>query len=70
MIVDFGFDLAGRREPRLWRGMACGVAAAVAEAAPYLVLLRALMAVFEGNAGLLLALEAALILLVAFTRSR
>jgi len=66
MIVDFGFDLAGRREPRLWRGLAYGVAAAAAEAVPYLVLLHALTAVFEGGAGPLLALGTALVLLAAF----
>jgi len=65
MIVDFGFDLAGRREPRLWRGLALGVAAALVEAIPYVELARVLIAVFAGRADVALAVEAALVLMVA-----
>ncbi|TWT15275.1 ABC transporter ATP-binding protein [Reyranella sp. CPCC 100927] len=65
MIVDFGFDLAGRREPRLWRGLALGVAAALVETIPYVELARVLIAVFAGRADVALAVEAALVLTVA-----
>ena len=64
MIADFGFDLAGRPEPRLWRGLAFGVAAALVEALLYVELYRVLIVVFGGNADLWLALEAGLVLLV------
>ena len=63
MIVDFGFDLAGRREPRLWRGLCFGVAAALVETLPYVELCRVLVALVAGTAGLPLALEAAGVLL-------
>lgn len=65
MIVDFGFDLAGRREPRLWRGLALGVAAALVETIPYVELARVLIVVFAGRADVALAVEAALVLMVA-----
>jgi ATP-binding cassette, subfamily B, bacterial IrtB/YbtQ len=65
MIVDFGFDLAGRKEAGLRRGFALGVAAAFFEAVPYVELCRVLIAVFEGHAGIGLAIEAALVLLLS-----
>ena len=64
MIVDFGFDLAERSEPRLWRGLAFGVGAALVEALLYVGLYRVLIVVFGGNADLWLALEAGLLLLI------
>ena len=64
MIADFGFDLAERSEPRLWRGLAFGVAAALVEALLYVELYRVLIVVFGGNADLWLALEAGLLLLI------
>jgi ATP-binding cassette subfamily B protein len=62
MIVDFGFDLAGRKDPGLWRGFALGTAAALVEAVPYVELYRVLTAVFAGRASIGLAIEAALVL--------
>ena len=64
MTVDFGFDLAERSEPRLWRGLAFGVGAALAEALLYVELYRVLIVVFGGNADLRLALEAGLVMLI------
>ena len=64
MIVDFGFDLAERSEPRLWRGLAFGIAAALVEALLYLELYRVLIFVFDGDADLWLAFEAGLVLLI------
>ncbi len=49
-LVDFGFDLAGRSEPRLWRGALLSAAASFAEALPFLVALVVLDGVFRGSA--------------------
>lgn len=65
MIVDFGFDLAGRKDVALQRGFALGVAAAFVEAVPYVELYRVLTAVFEARASISLAIEAALVLLLS-----
>jgi len=61
-MFDFGFDLAGRREPRLLRGLCWGILAALAETLPYLQLYRALARVFAGQATAGLALETLLVL--------
>lgn len=65
MIIDFGFDLAGRREPRLWRGFIFGVFAALAESIPYAELCRVVVAVMERRASLALAVEAFFVLFIA-----
>lgn len=65
MLVDFGFDLAGRREPGLMRGFALAVAAAGIEVAAYVELLRVLNQVVAGTATTALALEAFVFFAVA-----
>lgn len=50
MLVDFGFDLAGRREPRLRRGAILSTFGALAEIAPLVITLFVLEGVFEGRA--------------------
>ncbi|UFP94774.1 ABC transporter ATP-binding protein [Gloeobacter morelensis] len=62
MLVDFGFDLAGRTDPRLWRGLALSVLQALVGVVPYLVLYFALEAVFAGRATDALAWGSAAIL--------
>ncbi|ABD88588.1 ABC transporter ATP-binding protein [Rhodopseudomonas palustris] len=58
MIVDLGFDLAGRREPRLKLGFALGVASAFCEALPYVELARVIVAILAGQASIGLVIEA------------
>ena len=65
MIVDFGFDLAARREPRLLKGLAWSLAAALVEALPYLELYRIITALYAGHADLSLVIEATVVLLLA-----
>lgn len=67
MLVDFGFDLAGRREPGLVRGFALAVAAAGIEVAAYVELLRVLKQVMAATATTALALEAFVFFAVAAT---
>lgn len=62
MMPDFGFDLAGRKDPRLARGLACGILAALVETLPYLVLYHALGRVMAGSASASLALQVLLAL--------
>lgn len=50
MLMDFGFDLAGRKDHRLVRGAVFSAAGAVAEALPLLVAFFVLRGVFEGRA--------------------
>lgn len=64
--LDLGFDLAGRRDGRLMQGLAWSVAAAVADAVPYAVLLVVLPAVVEGRADEALPTQCALVLSAAF----
>lgn len=64
MMPDFGFDLARRGEPRLWRGLGCAVLAALAETISYPVLYVALTQVMNGQASAPLALQVLLVLLV------
>lgn len=49
-MMDFGFDIAGTRQPRLWRGSALSVASALLEAASILVAALVLSRVFRGEA--------------------
>lgn len=65
-VIDLGFDLAGRRDARLMRGLAWSIAAAAVEAIPYGLLLVVLPAAAEGEAGDDLAVRCALILGAAF----
>ncbi|BAC88262.1 ABC transporter ATP-binding protein [Gloeobacter violaceus] len=62
MLVDFGFDLAGRTDARLWRGLTLSILQALLGVVPYLVLYFALEAVFAGRATDALAWGAAAIL--------
>ncbi|MBV1860578.1 MAG: ABC transporter ATP-binding protein/permease [Nannocystaceae bacterium] len=50
MLMDFGFDLAGRTEPRLRRGAMLSAAGAVMEALPLLIAYFVLRGVFDGSA--------------------
>ena len=65
MIMDFGFDLAGRQEPRLLRGLAFSICAALIEIVPYVELYRVLVLVLNAQASLTLALEAFVVLFVS-----
>lgn len=49
-MIDFGFDLAGIREPRLWRGVLLSSAGAVLDAAPVLLAFFVLDRVLHGRA--------------------
>ncbi|MEN0062903.1 MAG: ABC transporter ATP-binding protein [Myxococcota bacterium] len=48
-MIDFGFDLAGKREPRLVRGIVLSSLGAILEAAPLLVAFAVLDRVFAGE---------------------
>lgn len=50
MILDFGFDLAGRSDARLWRGAALSAVGAMIEAVPLGVAFVVLDGVFRGAA--------------------
>lgn len=50
MLMDFGFDLAGRTEPRLRRGAVLSAAGAVMETVPLLIAFYVLQGVFDGTA--------------------
>lgn len=65
MIPGLGLDLAGRKDSRLSRGLACGVLAALAETVPYLVLHDALDRTLRGQASVTLALLALAALVAA-----
>ncbi len=49
-MMDSGFDLAGRSDPRLWRGALLSALAAIAEATPFLIAYVVLDGVFDGSA--------------------
>lgn len=49
-MIDFGFDLAGRPEPRLARGAVVSALGALTEAAPLLVAYVVLDGIFNGSA--------------------
>lgn len=49
-MIDFGFDLAGRRAPRLRRGAIVSALGALMEAAPYAIAYVVLDGVFSGTA--------------------
>lgn len=48
-MIDFGFDLAGRAEPRLWRGAVFSAMGAVAEASPLVVAYYVMETAFRGT---------------------
>ncbi|MEM6733831.1 MAG: ABC transporter transmembrane domain-containing protein, partial [Myxococcota bacterium] len=52
MLVDFGFDLARRQEPRLWRGAVFSSLSALGEALPVFIAYFVLDGVFQGRATL------------------
>lgn len=49
MLMDFGFDLAGRKDPRLVRGTALAAVGGLLEAAPFFIAYLVLDAVFAGT---------------------
>lgn len=49
-MIDFGFDLAGRQQPLLWRGALLSAAGALTEAVPLVVAFVVIEGVFTGSA--------------------